>query len=152
AAHFEITAERGGKAKTDGLEDRIDAERDALAIECRDGLVEPVERPWEIGNRHDLNAPVAGADAVGRIDAQHQGGTGRDGGGNFDRIEAVDRDVVTAVTERRYGIADATPRSAWVASKIDPVGPLAGPLCCHCEQLFRAELRHVIDLRQDLDI
>ena len=60
AADLEVAAERGREAEADRLEDRVDPERDAPALEGLDRLVEPVERPRPVGDGDDLDAPVGG--------------------------------------------------------------------------------------------
>ena len=95
-------------------------------IEDVDRLVEPVERARLVGDRHDLDAPVDRALAVGRVDAQDQVGPGGDGRGDLDRVEAVDRDAMTPVAQGRDRVADPAPGSAGVAAQVDPIGPFGG--------------------------
>ena len=92
-ADLEIAAERRREAEADRLEDRVDPERHAPAVEELDRRVQPVERARPVGDGDDLDAPVGGPVAVGRVDAQDQLGPGRDGRGDLGRVEAVDRDA-----------------------------------------------------------
>ena len=151
-AGFEVAAQRGREPEADRLEDRVDAEGDVPADQGLDRLVQAVERARHVGDGDDLDAPIGGPVAVGRVDAQDQVGPRGHGPGDLDRVEAVDRDAepasrkaATASPTPSHEPSGSQPRSIRSApSRDEPMGLV--------EQRLAGEARGVVDLGEDLDV
>ena len=117
-----------------------------------DGLVESVERAGLVGDRDDLDAPVGGSIAVGRVDAQDQLGPRLDRVRDLGRIEAVDRDAEATVPEHLDRIADLAPACSRVATQVDQIGAFLAESVGLGDEGVSGKLRRVIDLGQDLKV
>ena len=123
------------------------------AVEVLDRLVQPVERARPVGDRDDLDAPVGGALAVGRVDAQDQLGPRGDGRGDLDRVEAVDRDADARDRGAPRPRRRRRPRVARVAAQVDHGRPPRAANRSACARSSsRVEPRGVVDLGEDLDV
>ena len=111
----------------------------------------PSRRARHVGDGDDLDAPVGGPVAVGRVDAQHQLGpaatAGRPRPGRSCRSRrGCPRRARPRPRRRRR------PTAARVAAQVDQVGPLARQPIGLVEQRLAGEARGVVDLGEDLDV
>ena len=124
-----------------------------LAVEDLDRLVQPVERPRCVGDRHDLDAPVGGVLAVGRVDAQDQvrarlrrpAATSTGSKLSIETRCPASRRAATASPTPAQGPPGSQPRS--IRSAPSPSEPRGAG-----EQLVAIQPGGVVDLGEDLDV
>src|SRR5438270_523090 len=91
--------QRRGETQANRLHDWINAVGHPPALQRLNGTVESAECRQVVGQDDDLTAPAASMLDVAAVDTQHQLRPRVDGGADFLRIEAVDREAVTLGTE-----------------------------------------------------
>ena len=105
-----------------GSRTRIDSQRYIPRSEQLDGFLQAGQRIELIGNDDDFTSPVKCRLTVGLIHGKNEFGACSHGGFDFGRVQAIDGNTMSLITESSHARGNSRPSVARIATYVDHVG------------------------------